>query len=243
MKSVPWNPWHGCHKYSEGCLHCYVHYLDGLRDRDADIVTRNKGDFDAPVKTRRDGSWKIGPGAEVFTCFTSDFLLEEADAWRPEAWRIIRARPDLRFVIPTKRIVRLAECLPEDWGGGYDHVSFAVTMESQRQADLRFPVLRAAPIRHKLVFLAPLLEYIDLKPYLPGSGIEQVSVGGESYEGARLCDFEWIRRIKDDCDACGVPFHLHQTGSLFRYNGRIYRIPHRREYEQAKKAEDMLRGR
>mgnify|MGYP001090311187 CR=1 FL=1 len=20
-----WNPWRGCKKYSEGCLHCYMH--------------------------------------------------------------------------------------------------------------------------------------------------------------------------------------------------------------------------
>ena len=26
-----WNPWHGCRKCSEGCAHCYMYYLDGLR--------------------------------------------------------------------------------------------------------------------------------------------------------------------------------------------------------------------
>ncbi|MDE6780547.1 MAG: phage Gp37/Gp68 family protein, partial [Ruminococcus sp.] len=28
-----WNPWHGCRKYSEGCDHCYMYYLDTQRDR------------------------------------------------------------------------------------------------------------------------------------------------------------------------------------------------------------------
>lgn len=28
-----WNPWHGCRKYSEGCDHCYMYYLDAQRDR------------------------------------------------------------------------------------------------------------------------------------------------------------------------------------------------------------------
>ncbi|MCK9303605.1 MAG: phage Gp37/Gp68 family protein, partial [Bacteroidales bacterium] len=28
MASSVWNPWHGCTKYSEGCLHCYVYRRD-----------------------------------------------------------------------------------------------------------------------------------------------------------------------------------------------------------------------
>ena len=26
-----WNPWRGCKKYSEGCLHCYIHKGDAKR--------------------------------------------------------------------------------------------------------------------------------------------------------------------------------------------------------------------
>ena len=25
---IIWNPWHGCHKVSEGCAHCYMYFLD-----------------------------------------------------------------------------------------------------------------------------------------------------------------------------------------------------------------------
>ena len=32
-----WNPWHGCHKYSEGCKYCYMYYLDSKRDKDGNI--------------------------------------------------------------------------------------------------------------------------------------------------------------------------------------------------------------
>ena len=28
---IIWNPWHGCHKISEGCAHCYMYFLDGKR--------------------------------------------------------------------------------------------------------------------------------------------------------------------------------------------------------------------
>ena len=61
-----------------------------------------------PVRRRRDGSWKIAPGTMVYTCFTSDFLVEDADIWRQEAWAMIRERQDLRFLMITKRIDRFA---------------------------------------------------------------------------------------------------------------------------------------
>ena len=33
-----WNPWHGCKKYSEGCEHCYMYYLDSQRDKDGSEI-------------------------------------------------------------------------------------------------------------------------------------------------------------------------------------------------------------
>lgn len=50
--------------------------------------------FDLPVKKKRDKSYKIPSGKLFFTCFTSDFLLEDADLWRPECWRMIKQRSD-----------------------------------------------------------------------------------------------------------------------------------------------------
>jgi hypothetical protein len=32
---------------------------------------------------------------------TSDFFLEEADGWRPEAWDIMRIRSDVIFLLLT----------------------------------------------------------------------------------------------------------------------------------------------
>ncbi|MFW9613746.1 MAG: DUF5131 family protein, partial [Macellibacteroides fermentans] len=34
-KSALWNPWHGCHKLSEGCRHCYVYRGDARRNIDS----------------------------------------------------------------------------------------------------------------------------------------------------------------------------------------------------------------
>lgn len=230
-----WNPWHGCHKCSAGCMNCYVYYLDGTRDKNSSVVLRNKTNFDLPVKRNRQGEYKIPSGTTLGSCFTSDFFIEEADDWRGEAWDMIRRRPDVSFLIPTKRIHRFSECVPEDWNGGWDNVVIAVSCENQEMADKRLPLLLNAEIAHKLIFVSPILEYVDLTEYLRSGQIEQVSVGGESYENARPCDFDWVRRIRADCLKCGVPFDFHQTGSNFIKDGRRYRIKHSDEHSQAKK--------
>lgn len=236
-----WNPWHGCHRCSPGCLNCYVYYLDSLRDKNACTVTRNKTDFKLPLKRTRGGELKIKSGTTLGTCFTSDFFIEEADEWRGEAWDIIRGRPDVFFLIPTKRIERFAQCVPEDWGDGWDNVVIAASCENQAMADKRAPLLLKAAIKHRLIFVSPMLEYVDLRRYLQSGLIEQVSVGGESYANARTCDFDWVKRVFADCREFGVEFDFHQTGSNFVKDGRRYFIKHRDEHEQAKKGERLLR--
>ena len=110
--SVGWNPWHGCRKISEGCRHCYVYRQDERHDKDSSEVRKTSA-FNLPVRRSRDGRFKVPAGEMVYTCFTSDFLVEEADAWRAEAWEMIRTRSDLRFFFITKRIDRLCRsCRP-----------------------------------------------------------------------------------------------------------------------------------
>ncbi len=41
-KSMMWNLWHGCHKLSAGCKHCYVYRGDARREVDSSVVVRTK---------------------------------------------------------------------------------------------------------------------------------------------------------------------------------------------------------
>ncbi len=215
-----WNLWHGCHKLSPGCRHCYVFRTDSRYDRDAGQV-RKTGQFDLPLRRNRQGSYKLMPeDGIVYTCFTSDFLLEDADGWRPEAWEMIR---------------RLSACLPPDWGAGYDNVHIGCTVEDQLRAEERLPVFLTLPIRHRLIICEPLLEEVDLSPYL-GPTVEDVVAGGESGPEARICDYAWILALRDQCVRAGVPFRFKQTGACFRKDGRLYRIDRRHQHPQAAKA-------
>lgn len=241
MSNNFWNPWHGCHKCSPGCLNCYVYFLDSKRDKNSNIVTKNITNFNLPIKKSRNGEYKIPSNTEVATCFTSDFFIEEADIWRKEAWQIIKERKDLNFLIPTKRIERFYESLPDDWGFGYENVSIAVTAENQMMADKRIPLLLDIPVKRKVIFVSPILEYVNLKSYLKTGKINEVSVGGESYDNARRCDFNWIKQIYLDCKKYNVKFDFHQTGSNFLMNNKTYKIKHFEEHSQAKKGMEYLK--
>lgn len=231
-----WNPWHGCTKVSPGCKYCYVYRQDEMYGSEvSSSECRKTSNFYLPIKLKRDKSWKIESGKVVFTCFTSDFLLADADEWREECWLMMKRRRDLLFYFFTKRIDRFMECVPDDWGDGYDNVQVGCTVENQKMADYRLPIFKSLPIKHKSIIVAPLIGAVDLSAYLDRS-IEEVSVGGESGQNARPCDYAWILAIREQCIKADVPFHFHQTGAQLIKDGRTYRIPRCHQHSQARKA-------
>lgn len=231
-----WNPWHGCTKISPGCKYCYVYRQDEMYAAEVDSSEVHiNAEFNLPLKRKRDKSYKIAPGTVVFTCFTSDFLLEDADKWRAEAWAMIRERSDLMFFFFTKRIDRFMEVIPEDWGNGYDNVIVGCTAENQAMADFRLPIFKALPIKHKAIIVAPMLERIELSQYLDRT-IEEISVSGESGVLARVCDYAWILDLRRQCMEKNVPFRFHQTGAKLLKDGKLYRIKRKYQIAQAYKA-------
>lgn len=227
-----WNPWHGCHKCSEGCYHYYIHKGDAKRKIDTNIISKSK-DFYKPRETYKNGNPKIKPGL-VYLCFDSDFLIEEADEWRVECFKMIKEHPDSMFLFLTKRIDRFMKIIPKDWKDGYDNVTVACTIENQKNADYRLSIFKDLPIKHKIITAQPLLENIDIEKYL--EGIEDVIVGGESDKNARLFDFNWALNLKDQCVRKNVSFTFRQCGTYTMKDKRIYTIPTRQLMSQAKKA-------
>lgn len=222
-----WNPWHGCKKCSEGCENCYMYFLDRMRDQDGSRIYRTKNGFRYPLQKNRQGQYKIQSGEMIRVCMTSDFFLEEADAWRPEAWEIMRQRRDVKFFLLTKRPQRVASCLPNDWGDGWDHIFFNVTCENQQRVDERIPILFELPFKHKGIMTAPLIGPIDLNSYLSKGQIEQVLCGGENYDGSRPCHYEWVKQLSDQCREHDVTFNFIETGTCFVKNGKKYCIPNK----------------
>ena len=224
---IIWNPWHGCHKVSEGCQHCYMYFLDGKRGIDTSKVYRTEN-FNLPVQRRRDGRFKLPSGMQLYVGLSTDFFVEEADDWRDEAWRIMRQRPDIVFRLLTKRANRIKDCLPKDWDDGYENVLLQVTTENQLRADERLPILLDIPAKHKGFMAAPFIGEVDVEQYLATGQIEEVLCGGENYDGARPCHYEWVKKLSDQCHKHDVTFDFIETGTVFVKEGKTYRIPDKR---------------
>lgn len=223
-----WNPWHGCKKCSEGCANCYMYYLDRVRDKNGADIFKTKSGFNYPLQRTRDSGYKVKSGEMIRVCMTSDFFLEEADAWRNEAWDIIHQRPDVIFYLLTKRPQRVLQNLPKDWGNGWENVFFNVTCENQARADERLPILLSLPFKHKGIMCAPLIGQVSIEKYLISGQIEQVICGGENYDGARPCNYDWVKLLHNECKAHNITFCFIETGTVFIKDGKKYKLPNKR---------------
>lgn len=251
-ETITWNLWHGCTKVSAGCRHCYMYRRDESIGRDPSVVRKTKA-FTLPVSMFRSGEhrgqYKVPSGSYIYTCFSSDFFHADADAWRHDAWDIIRRRSDCTFFMITKRPERITDHLPNDWDDGWDHVTIAVTCEDQVMADRRLPLYLSLPLRHHSVMVEPMLSHVDLRHYFREyrrngrCTIESVSVGGESGPEARICDYEWVLDLHQQCVEADVSFHYHQTGARLLKDGKEFRIPREHQHSQANRAHlDYIRS-
>jgi len=210
-----WNPWQGCKKVSSGCLNCYMFREKKYYGQDPTTIVRSKKPtFNKPLR--------LTDPSLIFTCSWSDFFLEEADEWRSEAWDIIRRTPHHTYQILTKRPERIKECLPEDWGEGWDNVWLGVTVENQDNIDRARILILNVKAKLRFISAEPLIGDVDLKVQVvdgsPGIGplviefIDWVIVGGESGPGCRAMDPAWASDLRDQCQEEGVAYFLKQLG-------------------------------
>ena len=90
-----WNPQRGCIKCSDGCLDCYIHKGDLKRNINTNLIIKTK-DFEKSIEKLKNGNYKMKSGI-VYTCFSSDFLIKQADDYRDKCWKIMKERSDVLF--------------------------------------------------------------------------------------------------------------------------------------------------
>jgi protein gp37 len=209
------NFWWGCHKVSAECKHCYINGI---------MLRAGRTPFDGPMRTvdwSKPHRWERRATEDVrrlrvFTCSMSDFFHPGADAWRDEAWNVIRQCPSLDWLILTKRPELIANRLPGDWGDGYRNVWLGVTCGVTSSLH-RLETLRAIPAVLRWVSAEPLLGPIDFRPYLDGSyrwiitGCEQAGVGKR-----REMDLEWVRDIDAQFRGAGIAHFFKQRYKVTR---------------------------
>lgn len=217
-----WNPWWGCNRLSDACQHCYIGPIMGRSGHKP---------FNGPTRTtttwRDPFSWNqsavsIGDHQRVFTCSMSDYFHEAADAWRDEAWEVIRACENLDWLILTKRPELIRDRLPSDWGKGYANVWLGVTVENRKHIG-RVEILSRIPAAIRFVSAEPLLGPVRLGRRI--QNLDWVIVGCEkaARNKRRPMDLDWVRQLRDECDEANVPlFHKqYYTGPKLVHDGLL----------------------
>lgn len=167
----------GCIKVSPGCDNCYAMTL----------AKRRGFNVWGPAKTteRRtftDNHWRDpirwnakaasgepgvrGVGNHLVFCSSMADVFEDhptIEAEREKLWPLIRATPHLDWQLLTKRPERIAANLPADWGTGYPNVWLGTSVENQKYADERIPVLLNVPARVRFLSCEPLIGPVSLR--------------------------------------------------------------------------------
>lgn len=210
-----WNPWWGCHKVSTGCKNCYM-FRDMKRfGKDPDVVRKTStANFRSPLKWAKTGA--VRERGRIFTCSYSDWFIEEADDFRPEAWLIIKMTPQFDYLILTKRPERIKDHLPPDWGEGYPNVWLGVSAENQTTFSARFPLLLQVPAAIRWVSAEPLLGPLTI----PIWSIDWIVGGGESDKlNPRPSEMEWFRHLAEQCRLLNIPYFHKQHGGSKKIDG------------------------
>ena len=244
-----WNVVTGCSPVSEGCVNCYSARLAATRlkhnPRYAGLAEVRDGHpvWTGEVRVHEDLlekplHWR--KPRTVFVCSMSDLFHEDV----PDDY-ILHVFDNMvndyvchhTFIVLTKRPYRMWQ-----WFGKHrdylplplENVWGMVTVENQERSR-RIEWLLRCPFTVHGVSVEPMLEAVNLNPYLPilvetinglrewnsSPMLDWVICGGESGPGARPMDLDWARDLRDQCQTAGVPFFLKQA----HINGKLVKMP------------------
>ena len=248
-----WNPVSGCDPVSAGCGRCYAKDIANRfwGDRKFSDVQFHEDRLLTPL------SWK--KPCRVFVNSMSDLFHEQITDQQIDlvfaimalanqhTFQILTKRPErmMKYTRTAKQRIRMATvdlgrkmnrnieifetC---EWGYPLPNIWLGVSVENQKAANERIPLLRHTLATIKFLSCEPLLEKVSIfkidevlhdstqkyrsksqKIVAPADFISWVIVGGESGSGARPCEVNWIEDIVNQCQQYQVPVFVKQLGS------------------------------
>ena len=237
-----WQPITGCSVVSPGCTNCYAMRLAGTRLQHhpsrANLTTMTKAGpvWNGAVRFNRE--WLTQPlgwkkPKRIFVCAHSDLFHEAVpDEWILDVFTIMAIADHHTFQVLTKRADRMCDFLNrpdllddiytnwtsfsgaprEVYSWPLHNVWLGCSAEDQRRYDERRRWLDETPAKVKFWSIEPMLGPIDMKIQFVKTP-DWIIVGGESGPGARPMHPDWVRAIRDQCAAAGVPFFFKQWGA------------------------------
>jgi protein gp37 len=209
------NPWWGCEKVSPACANCYAESWArrvGQELWGASAPRRFFGEahWAEPLRWNREAE-REGARRRVFCASMADVFEGRGDLepWRQKLWALVEATPWLDWLLLTKRPQNARRMTP--WGGTWPrNVWFGTTAENPLWARRRIPELLDVDAVVHFVSCEPLLARLTLQPWL--KDLQWVIAGGESGRRPRVMHPDWVRSLRDECQAARVAFHFKQWG-------------------------------
>ena len=210
-----WNPVLGCEPISEGCAHCYAQkFHNRLRGQGHPHYQREFGkpyfaperDWDAPGKWRKP--------QRVFVCSMADLFYHQHTRW--QGWHLVcnaaEEFPQHKFLVLTKRPEWMWTAVKRRGRSPSSNVWLGVTIENQRTAAERLPLLQKCKDAgwHTFVSCEPLLEYVTAD-MVPGGSFDWLIAGPETGPGKRPCDVRWLMSLQALCSNRSRPFFLKRN--------------------------------
>ena len=212
---MTWNPVRGCDLVSAGCAHCYAKTFSE-RWRGVPGHPFEHG-FDLRIVPHKlSEPAKMPKSRKIFVNSMSDLFHERIpERYVRQVLAVMTAADWHIYQVLTKRpevmLKRITPSMESKALAG--HIWWGVSVENRKQGVPRINILQDAPVANRFLSIEPLLEdlgEIDL------GGIGWVIVGGESGAASTVRPMrpEWVRSIRDQCIAAGVPFFFKQWGAF-----------------------------
>ncbi|MFH0901319.1 MAG: phage Gp37/Gp68 family protein [Pseudomonadota bacterium] len=231
----------GCTKCSPGCRSCWAARLAATRLRHrpeyAGLAERNGDGYNwtgevrlLPQRLEEPLRWR--KPQTVFVCPMGDLFHQDVpEDYIAQVFTTMWVSPQHTYLVLTKRPGRMADLSRRFWWGAkpLPNVWLGVSVEDQRAADERIPLLLQTSAVVRWISAEPLLGNVHLgpenchvtDPSMVGRTIDWIVAGAESGPGARPCELDWLRSLRDQCQAVGVSYYLKQA----RIDGKLVHLP------------------
>lgn len=207
-----WNPVTGCTKVSAGCDNCYAerfserfrgvpgnHFETGF-----DLTLRPKR-LQEPLTWKKPRRIFVNSMSDLFhKDIPKEYVSQVFDTMEAAHWHTVQ--------LLTKRSSLMRNFVNERYGAGKapPHIWLGVSIENQAALE-RLKHLKETNASVRFISIEPLLGPMGTMDL---SGIHWVIVGGESGPKARKIEPDWVREVRDQSVAQGVPFFFKQWGGI-----------------------------
>jgi protein gp37 len=226
-----WNPVTGCSRISPGCKRCYAKALHDMRHQaflnGKDMPAQYSVPFEVvqchPDRLEIPLHWRAP--RLCFVNSMADLFHEDVPfAFIASVLYTVACTRRITYQALTKRADRMLEFFTSDYWKLYNESlrweipNFwpGVSVESKRYLS-RLDQLRQIPAAVRMVSFGPLLEDLGTVNL---QGIGWAIAEGETGKGARPMHPDWVRSLRDQCIAAGVPFFFKQWGDWGSYQER-----------------------